>query len=42
MTVSEFVAAIGNEKACLGVELKSSVRSEHQNGRGTEWVFRGE
>jgi len=42
MRVSERVAAIGDEEAYLGVELKSSVGGEHQYGRGAEWVLRGE
>lgn len=33
---------IGDEGACLGVEFKPSVRGEHQDGRRTERVFRGE
>ena len=41
MSVSERVAAVGDE-VYLGVELKPSVGSEHQDGRGAEWVFRGE
>lgn len=40
--MSEWVAAIGDEEACLGIEFKPSVGSEHQDGRGAEWVFRGE
>lgn len=33
---------MGDEGACLRVEFKPSVWSKHQDGRGAEWVFRGE
>ena len=42
MRVSERAVAIGDGEACLGVEFKPSVGSEHQDGWRAEWVFRRE
>ena len=40
--MSERAAEVAKRTACLGVKFEPSVRSEHQDRRGAEWVLRGE
>ena len=40
--VSERAVEIAKRRACLSVEFEPSIRSEHQDRWGAEWVLRGE